>query len=56
METENTSVEDLLNIHRTARNETTLASEIHNIMRKRILLHLATRKKPVQILRDKFIS
>ena len=54
-ETENTSVEDPFNMHRAASNETTLISEIPNIIwEKNVFIRLGQRKIPVSTLNDKF--
>ena len=52
-ETECDSVEDALNMHRTALNETTLVSEIPNIINKEnVLIAPGQGKKTVSILND----
>ena len=52
-ETEFASVEDPLNMYRTAPNETTLASEIPNIINEENVIIAPGRGKiPVSILRD----
>ena len=53
--TECASVEDPLNMHRTASNETTLVSEIPNIINEQnVLIAPGQGKKTVSILRDEF--
>ena len=54
-ETEFTSVEDPLNMYRTASNETTLVSEIPNIINdENVIIAPAQGKTPVSILKDEF--
>ena len=54
-ETEFASVEDPLILHRTASNETTLVSEIPNIINdKNVIIAPGQRQKPVSILSDEF--
>ena len=54
-ETESASVENPLNTHRTASNETTLVSEISNIINdENVITALGQGKKPVSILSDEF--
>lgn len=52
-ETEYASVEDLLNMHRTISNKTTLISEIPNVNNEEdVVIALGQRKKPALILID----
>ena len=52
-ETEYASVEDLLNMHRTVSNKTTLISEIPNVNNEEdVIVALGQRKKPALILTD----
>ena len=54
-ETEFALVEDLLNMHRTASNETTLVSQIPNIINdENVIISPGQRKKIVSILSDEF--
>ena len=54
-ETEFASVEDPLNMHRTASSETTLVSEIPNIIdEENVIIAPAQGKTPVSILSVKF--
>ena len=54
-ETKFASVEDTLNMHRTASNETTLVSEIPNIINEEnVIIAPGQGKIPVSILIDKF--
>ena len=54
-ETEYASVEDPLNIHRTASNETTLVSNIPNIVsNENIIIAPGQEKTPVSVLSDEF--
>ena len=56
-ETEFASVEDPLNMHRTASNETTLVSEILNIINKKnVIIAPGQGKKPLSILSDEFFE
>ena len=52
-ETEYASVEDLLNMHRTVSNKTTLISEIPNVNNEEdVIIALGQRKKTALILID----
>ena len=54
-ETEYASVEDPLNIHRTASNETTLVSDIPNIVNNENIIFAPSQEKtPVSVLIDEF--
>ena len=54
-ETEPATVDNSLNIHRTALNKTTLVSEIPNIINEEMfIITLGQGKKPVPILSEKF--
>ena len=54
-ETEFTSIEDPLNMHRTALNETTLVSEIPNMINnENVIIVPGQGKKQVSILSDEF--
>ena len=54
-ETEFASVEDLLNMYRTTSNETTLVSEISNIINEEnVIIPPGQGKPPVSTLKDKF--
>ena len=53
-ETEPATVDNSLNIHRTALNKTTLVSEIPNIINEEMFITLGQGKKTVLILSEKF--